>query len=118
MLFRWARWNEQSSRAAAEAKQTLQRRNIMSSNLHTKGFYAAMLTVGIVGIGVPMDSAFAYNVSTTVSSPGSNNPFNPLAPTTTGEVGYVDPVMPIIAVGQQTVNCHLLTGYSKGSECR
>ena len=80
-------------------------------------FVAAIALTGIVG-GLS-HSALAYNnVSGTTSSPGSNNTYNPLAPTTTGQVGMIDPQMPVIPLGQQQVNCHLLTGYSKGTGCR
>jgi hypothetical protein len=69
-------------------------------------------------LGVCSPSAFAYNASSIAASAGSNNTYNPLAPTTTGEVGISDTRMPVIPAEQQHVNCHLLTGYSKASGCR
>ena len=71
----------------------------------------AALTIGFTVAG-PASPAFAdgaSHVSTTVSSPGSNNPYNPLAPNSSGEVGSIRTSMPAISVGQAQVNCHLFT---------
>jgi hypothetical protein len=75
----------------------------------------AMLTVGFALAG-PVSPAFA-NESSYASSPGSQNVYNPLAPTSAGEVGTVDARMPIIPVGQADVNCHLLSSHTSAT-CR
>jgi hypothetical protein len=91
-------------------------RTKMRKSSITKVIIVAVALTG--GVGVSSQSTLAYNVSSVTSSPGSNNTYNPLAPTTTGEVGMSDTRMPVIPADQQHVNCHLLTGYSKGSGCR
>jgi hypothetical protein len=79
---------------------------------------AATAFLGIASIAVPNISAFASNnLSSTISAPGSNNTYNPLAPANTGEVGMLTARSPV-PVENQKVNCHLLTGFSKGSDCR
>ncbi len=86
----------------------------MRLNSHkTVRFFAAIMSGALAGTSV---SAFAYNVSTTVSSPGRNNIYNPLAPSSDGAVGTIDTRMPVIPVGQQQVNCHLTN--HKGVDCQ
>jgi hypothetical protein len=64
------------------------------------------------------DPSFAYNnVSTNVSSQGSNNTYNPLAPSNSGAIGTVDAASDL-AGNVAPINCHLLTGYGKAAACQ
>lgn len=65
------------------------------------------LTVGFAIVG-PIAPAFASD-STATSSPGGNNTYNPLAPSSNGYVGSIETRMPIVGVDQVQTNCHLYT---------
>ena len=64
------------------------------------------LTLGLAVAG-STESAFAGGESTTQSTPGSHNVYNPLAPTPSNEVGSIDTIVPIGQVGQHAINCYL-----------
>jgi hypothetical protein len=108
-----------STELAMETQMAMQGKLVRDSIGKTMNASLAAIAIGLalVSSGGP---SFAYNnVSTNVSSQGSNNTYNPLAPSNSGVIGTVDTG---IGAGQAAnaapTNCHLLTGYSKAATCQ
>ena len=75
----------------------------------------AALTIGaaLIGSSGAALADGASRMSTTASSMGSMNHINPLAPGNDGAVGSVDTAGPFVSMGQEGINCHLLTNYKR-----
>ena len=75
----------------------------------------AALTIGaaLIGSSGAALADGASHMSETASSIGSMNHINPLAPSNDGAVGSVETSGPFVSMGQEGINCHLLTNYKR-----
>jgi hypothetical protein len=100
----------------------------MRNSMNKSMIAIAALTIGfaVAGVSVSASANPSTNVSSTMSSMGSNNTLNPLMPDARSNSGYlgatsqannsvgsIDLSAPIAPVGQIEVNCHLLTNYKR-----